>query len=73
MDFKQRFKNVYFILGLLGAIFSASGVDFETLTSWSLLFQSLLDIVKNPFLLASVIATITGVLVNPTTRGFRDK
>lgn len=73
MNIKERFKNPFFILGLFGIIFSAAGVNVETLTNWSLLWESILGILGNPFLLASVIAAVLGVFVDPSTRGLRDK
>lgn len=73
MNIKDRFKNPFFILGLFGIIFSAAGVNVETLTNWSLLWESILGILGNPFLLASVIAAVLGVFVDPSTRGLRDK
>ena len=73
MNIKERFKNPFFILGLFGIIFSAAGVNVETLTNWSLLWESILGILGNPFLLASVIAAVLGVFVDPSTKGLRDK
>lgn len=69
---KERFKNPYFWLGLGGVIFSAAGVDFKTLTSWSLLANALLDILANPVAVVSVIAAIVGVVVDPSTKGLKD-
>ena len=73
MNIKERFQNPYFILGLLGVIFSSAGIDVETLTNWNLLLESVLNILKNPFLLSSVILAVTGVFVDPTTAGLRDR
>ena len=72
MNIQDRFKNPYFILGLLGVVFSAAGINVETLTSWHLLWQGILNILGNPFLLASVIAAVLGIFVDPTTKGFKD-
>ncbi|EPB8173078.1 phage holin [Clostridium perfringens] len=69
---KERLKNPAFWLGVLGVIFSASGVDFNTLTSWELLGKALIDILENPVAIVSVIMAIYGIWNNPTTRGFKD-
>ncbi|NGU31002.1 phage holin [Clostridium perfringens] len=69
---KERLKNPAFWLGVLGVIFSASGVDFNTLTSWSLLGKALIDILENPVAIVSVAMAIYGIWNNPTTRGFKD-
>lgn len=68
----KRLKNPYFWLGLGGAIFCAAGIDFNTLTSWDLLFKAMLGILKNPVAVVAVISTAIGVWVNPTTPGFKD-
>lgn len=72
MNLKSRFENPYFIIGLIGVIFSAAGIDFESLINWSILWHNILNILGNPFLLMSVIVAIIGVFVDPTTKGFKD-
>lgn len=69
---KKRFKNPYFWLGLGGVIFSSAGVDFNTLTSWSLLGDALLSVVANPVVVVAVAAAIIGVFVDPSTKGLKD-
>ena len=69
---KNRLKNPYFYLGLGGVIFSAAGIDFNTLTSWSLLGNALLDILANPVAVVAVIAALVGVFVDPSTKGLKD-
>ena len=73
MNMKDRLKNPYFIIGLIGVVFSAAGIDFESLTNWSILWQNVLSVLNNPFLLVSVITALIGVFVDPTTKGFTDK
>lgn len=69
----KRIKNVYFWLGLIGIIFTAANVDFNTLTNWGLLINALLGIVKNPVAIVSVVMAVLGVFVDPTTPGIKDK
>lgn len=69
---KKRFKNPYFWLGLGGVIFSSAGVDFNTLTSWNLLGEALLNILSNPVAVVAVAAAIIGVFVDPSTKGLKD-
>lgn len=73
MNIKERFKNPYFIIGLLGVIFAAAGISFDSLTNWSIFWQNILNILNNPFLLASVITAVIGVFVDPSTEGFKDR
>lgn len=69
---KERLKNPAFWFGMLGVIFSASGVDFNTLTSWQLLGKALLDILENPVAIVSILMAMYGIWNNPTTKGFKD-
>lgn len=71
-NLKNRLKNPYFWLGLGGVVFSAAGVDFNTLTSWSLLGQAFLNILANPVAVVAVAAAIIGVVVDPSTKGLKD-
>ncbi|ELP5177576.1 TPA: phage holin [Clostridium perfringens] len=71
-NLKSRLKNPYFWLGLGGVIFSAAGVDFNTLTSWSLLGQAFLNILANPVAVVAVTAALIGVVVDPSTKGLKD-
>ena len=59
LDKHPKFRNPYFWLSVIALVFSASGVDFEELTSWRLLGQALLSIANNP---VSVVAVATGLL-----------
>lgn len=68
----NRFKNPYFYFGLIAVILTAMGVDAQTLTSWGALKEAIINLLSNPFLLGSVIVAITGVVIDPTTKGLRD-
>ncbi|HHD2752252.1 TPA: phage holin [Clostridium perfringens] len=72
MLMKERLKNPVFWFGLLGVIFSAAGIDFNTLTSWNLLLEALLKILSNPVAVVAVIAAVIGVWTDPTTKGIKD-
>ena len=64
----EKFKHPYFWLSLFALIFSAAGVDFETLTSWSLLAQALLDILLNPVAIMAVITAFLGIWNDNSTK-----
>lgn len=72
MNFLNRAKNPFFWIGLLGVVFTAAGINIESLTSWGVLFQNILAILENPFLLVSVIAAVLGVFVDTSTPGLTD-
>lgn len=68
----EKFKNPYFILGLISTIFLAAGVDFNTLTSWQLLLNAILNILNNPVAIVAVIGAILGLVNDNSTPGFGD-
>lgn len=71
-DFLNRhpkLKNSYFWLSAVALIFSASGVDFNQLTSWSLLVKALLDILNNPVCIVAVITAFLGIWNDNSTKG----
>lgn len=66
---KEKLKNPYFWLSLVALLFSAAGVDFETLTSWQLLGEALLSIVQNPVAVVAVVTAILGIWNDNSTKG----
>ena len=65
----DKLKNPYFWLSVFALIFSASGVDFYQLTSWKLLFNSLLGILQNPVSVVAVITAFLGIWNDNSTKG----
>ena len=72
MNFKVRIKNPYFWIGLIGVILAAMGVEASMFTSWGAVWDAVVGLVTNPFMLFSVIIAVIGVLVDPTTSGISD-
>ena len=68
----KKFKNPYFVLSVVALIFSASGVDFNELTSWKLLGEALLGILNNPVSVVSVATAFLGIW-NDNSRPGLDK
>ena len=64
-----KLRNPYFYLSVVALIFSASGVDFNQLTSWQLLGQALLNIVDNPVSVVAVITAFLGIWNDNSTKG----
>lgn len=67
-----RMKNPWFWVGLVGVLLTAIGVEPAMLTSWGILWDNIVALVSNPFLLGSAVVAILGVLVDPTTSGASD-
>ena len=64
-----KLKNPYFYLSVVALIFSASGVDFNQLTSWDLLCKALIDIINNPVCVVAVITAFLGIWNDNSTKG----
>ena len=67
-----RMRNWAFWVGLGATLLAALDVSPEMFTSWSILWQSVVDLINNPYRLGCVIFAIVGVLVDPTTAGIGD-
>ena len=66
---KDKLKNPYFWLSTVALVFSASGVDFNELTSWALLFDALVGIINNPVSIVAVITAFLGIWNDNSTKG----
>ena len=73
MDLKTRMQNPWFWVGLVGVVLTATGMEAEMFTDWGILMQSILDVLKNPFLLGTTALAVLGVFVEPTTKGLKDR
>ena len=68
-DTYPKLKNPYFYLSVIALIFSASGVDFNQLTSWSLLGKALMEILNNPVCVVAVVTAFLGIWNDNSTKG----
>ena len=69
LDKHPKLRNPYFWLSVVALIFSASGIDFNQLTSWDLLGQALLGIANNPVSIVAVITAFLGIWNDNSTKG----
>ena len=72
INFGVRVKNPWFWIGMIGTVLTAIGIRPEEMTSWKMVADTLVSVIQNPYLICSVVMTIAGVLVDPTTRGMND-
>lgn len=72
INLKVRVKNPYFWIGLGGVILTAMGISADMLTSWAAVWDALVNLVSNPFMLGSVVIAVLGVVLDPTTAGIGD-
>ena len=64
-----KLKNPYFWLSIVGLLFASAGIEFNTLTSWQLLAEALLSILKNPVSIVAVLTALVGIWNNNDTPG----
>lgn len=64
-----KFRNPYFWLSMFALIFSASGIEFNTLTSWQLLGEAFISILNNPVAVVAVITAMLGIWNDNSTKG----
>ena len=64
-----KLRNPYFYISVIGLVFSAAGVDLNTLTTWQLLGEALMNMLENPFILFCEIVAIMGVFNDNSTPG----
>lgn len=72
INWKVRFKNPYFWIGLIAVILAAVGVSPESLTSWNILAGQIMELLSNPFAIGCVIVAIIGYINDPTTATLSD-
>ena len=64
-----KLRNGYFWLSVVALIFSAAGIDFQSLTDWNLFGQALLSIINNPVSVVAVITAMLGIWNNNSEPG----
>lgn len=72
INWTVRLKNPWFWVSLVGVILTAMGASAETFTSWRHVWEAVVELVKNPYLLGSVAMAVLGVFIDPTTKGVCD-
>ena len=76
INWKVRLKNPVFWGGLAVAIvlpiLTYLGMSWEDMTTWAALGDALLQAVKNPVILVSVLVSVWNAINDPTTKGLSD-
>ena len=61
LDKNPKLRNPYFYISVIGLVFSAAGVDLNTLTTWQLLGEALVNIFNNPVSCLAVFTALLGI------------
>lgn len=76
INWKVRLKNPVFWAQLATAIvlpiLAYLGLQWSDMTSWAALAGILVQAVKNPVILVSVVVSVWGIVNDPTTAGLSD-
>lgn len=76
INWKIRFKNPVFIaqlvLSILTPILTYMGLTVQDMTSWTILGNTLLGAISNPYVLGLIIVSLWNALNDPTTTGISD-
>lgn len=76
INWKVRFKNPVFIaqliLSILTPILTYMGLTVQDMTSWTVLGNTLLGAISNPYVLGLIIVSVWNALNDPTTTGISD-
>ena len=76
INWKVRVKNPVFWASLAAAVvlpvLAYLGLSWQDMTSWAALGNALLEAVKNPVILVSVVVSVWNLINDPTTKGLSD-
>lgn len=76
INWKVRFKNPLFYAALVLAIVAPVGVtfsvNFEDLTTWSMVWEITKKALLTPHLVITVLIAVVAFLIDPTTEGLSD-
>ena len=76
LNWKVRIKNPVFwvqaAIAVILPILTYFGLTWEDMTSWAAIGNLLLQAVKNPVVIAAVLASVWNAVNDPTTAGLKD-
>lgn len=79
INWKVRIKNPTFWIGLAGVVVSPvlayNGASYSDFTTWDSVGEVIVETVKNPYLVGSIVFAVLGFLgvtTDPTTSGVSD-
>lgn len=79
INWKVRVKNPTFWIGLAGVVVSPvlayTGASLADFTTWESVGEAIVETVKNPYLVGSIVFAVLGFLGvtnDPTTAGLKD-
>ncbi len=76
INWKVRFKNPQFIaqviLAIFVPVFAYFGITGQDMTTWPILFNTLIDALRNPYVVFTIIVSVYNSINDPTVAGLSD-
>lgn len=76
INWKIRLKNPQFLfqiaLAVVVPIFAYFGIEAKDVSTWSMFANTIIDAVKNPYVLALVVVSVYNAVNDPTVAGVSD-
>ena len=76
INWKVRLCNPVFwvqiVVAIILPILAYFGLSWEDMTTWGAIGRVLLDAVKNPVVIVSVVVSLWNLVTDPTTKGLSD-
>lgn len=76
INWTVRFKNPVFWAQIAVAILVPAltyfGLTWEDMTTWAAIGKLLLEVIKNPVVVVSVVISVVNAITDPTTKGISD-
>lgn len=72
INYNKRLRSIPFWFGVVALFLATTKIEPQTLTSWSLLKEALINFISNPYLICCFIVALVGQINDPTTPGLSD-
>ena len=67
-----RLKNPWFWVGIVSVIIVTLGVDPNQFVTWDSVWSYIVEVLRNPVQLVSVVLAVLAIFIDPTTAGIGD-
>lgn len=76
INWKIRFKNpvvwMLLVINLATTIFASTGLVLTMDTTWENVIKALISVFTKPYVFFAAISALVGIIIDPTTHGFKD-
>lgn len=72
INWKVRFKNPNFWIGIVALLLMAMGVEASMFTTWQSITDAIKEFCSNPFMIGTFVIALWGYIQDFTTKGVKD-